>query len=680
MIEPQTQTQCPTISCSKARALLFLFHFVVSHCFDLFPVRPSPRFSFHNFIGDRWAHLGPTMPSETLSLFPSPASSFTPKSCLKHHTNKAIRTPSPAVGGSPVASKAEELRGLALQFTPRQAKNIVIEPAQAHIKHSLFCDVEKPRSDSPLDKIRSQNMSRTSSSAMQRPSTPKSQTSTVHVVKPGIPDHVASPKSSYRTASPRSIRPGSPSVQRRPSHAARQSSNPHAQRSLSQDSAPSLFPVYDHNLPLSQQHYYPSPDVLAVATRSASLTRAPSATRPALKLSTSGSISSNELQMANFSQLQALWSAASGASHTNRMKKVRLAMHRETKPDSQGNAVLEVGFSNFYSFTRKGLTAVRQEDPSAEMLVRRPHPLKDMTVPIAQVELARPRSIDETRHEPLATTIFPQTAALAALETAAKSPRAVEVARLDPNASSPQAAQLAFDAVAQAKQAEQCRLVCITQKNNFGAQENRYSLQHPRFGHFGISVKGQIDLLGKPRPANRNSRVPSYEKISLHHPFAPADKSTRLAPEVAALDITAGVLDIDVAALGELDSAYMIDSAVCALMAVALMESEVSLQQAKIKSCSFEAPPSFDEKKPMSSSAASRGGSWKNGFRKSPKEKPLPRLPRETVEREDVKLPGVFRVFLKLVGFSFEAVVWLLKLGVKVLTKLLASIGRCSGS
>lgn len=569
------------------------------------------------------------------------------------HSNRAVRTPSPVISSS-AEINPEAPRGLALQFPAHKMNDlVVIEPVQAHIKHSLFCGSEPPRSDSPMGSVKL----------------------------------VASQSSTHDITPPRSVpssavvQPGSSPVRRNAENAVRKTSPPLPERIQRQEPTKSIFPVYDHSLPLSQQHYYPAPDAPGTAPQSSCRRRSSSATRPALKVATADSI---EPQMANFSQLQALWSAATGHPVNNRMKKVRLAMHREAINPSSENVALEIGFSNFYSFSRKALTTGRPEDASAEMLVRRHHPLKDFTTPVAQVEIAQTQADEGKVLEPIVTTIFPQTAALTALENAATSSQAVSIAEYDPRASSPQAAQLAFDAVAAAKRSEQSQVICTHHTNQFGAPENHYKLCHPRLGQFGVTVKGSIKLLGKTRSLqNRFSRTSSYEKISIHHPYASVDQATKAPPVLASLDITAGFLELDIAALKQLGSAYIIDTVVCALMTIAFMESEASVRDMQIKPRVFDAPPTLTKKgkrRDVEVSASfkqpSRVKSWRNSFKRSRSglEKPLP-PPPPNVE-PPAKLPVVTRGMLKLLGFSFDAIIWLLSLGVKALTKLVLGIGK----
>ena len=263
------------------------------------------------------------MPSETLSLFPSPVSisNVVPKSCLKQSARR-IRTPPPPTNDSTLATKPEELRGLALQFTPHQTKAIVVEPKQAPISHSLFCGPEASRPDSPMDGIEMQPYPTGSRSPQASPLTQPWQART----RPNAPVYSTSPQSPRYTASPKTLRAASP-VHRRTNHPPGQSPPPLPERNLSQQNVQSIFPVYNHSVPLSQQHYFPATDAVITKPEPAARSRSSSAHRPSLKLATSGSVSSSETQMANLSDLQALWSAATGVPHSSRPREIRLAMH-----------------------------------------------------------------------------------------------------------------------------------------------------------------------------------------------------------------------------------------------------------------------------------------------------------------------------------------------------------------
>lgn len=366
-------------------------------------------------------------------------------------------------------------------------------------------------------------------------------------------------------------------------------------------------------------------------------------------------------------------------------------MHREISNTDKSNDVVEIGFSNFYFFTRRSIKTSRAEKTSAEILARRHHPSKDITLPIAALELDQAAMDNEEahHHQCLATTIFPQTAAIAALETAAMSPDAASISQYDPNASSPQAAQLAFAAVAEAKQAEQSHIMYTTQTNQFGFPENKYSLRHPRLGELDMTIEGDINLFAESMPtsAARSRRISSYEKITIHLPIPSSVLSSHSATSrqpLATLDFSAGILDISLEALGTLNSKYILDTAVCALMTVAFMESDKPRKYGRSDTPYFSGPPRLVPKQrghtKSGAGRVSRVRGWRNSFKSGGRvrgdlEKPLPPLPVKS-ESASEKMPFVTRALLKLLGLSSEAIVWLLGLGFKALAKVLMGIGK----
>jgi hypothetical protein len=388
-----------------------------------------------------------------------------------------------------------------------------------------------------------------------------------------------------------------------------------------------MFPEYDQNLPLSQQPYYPAENLPRPSLeRSAkyhhqTLADLPSPTSPT--------------PAAGLSQLQALWNAASGQNGVFYSEKIKLTMHRDEI--GVGSTATEVRFGS-----REGRTlySVSPSDASSELTVRRHHPARTGIVPVAQLDVATLQK--DAKSE---AVIFPQQAALNALEAAATTHRANAIAQYDPRASSPQAAQLAFDAVAEAKAHESCQLISIPQGvTTYGIEEHGYELRHPRAGNFAISVEGAFDF------ATKNSA-----RICLHQPTN-AEKALKKPPKLICLDLSTETLEVDVASFRRLPSKHMIDSAVCAVLAVAFTESK--LAETKAKAETFAAPPSTSKKESVIQKPK------KSGWRRSKK------IGKKEGADEKEKLPSVTRGILFLLGFSFEAIVWLLGLGVKVLSKV----------
>ena len=391
-----------------------------------------------------------------------------------------------------------------------------------------------------------------------------------------------------------------------------------------------MFPEYDPSLPLTQQRYYPTetlprPSLERRANyHQAALADIPSPTSP--------------VPAAGLSQLQALWNAASGQNGVFHSENIKLIMHRDEIGASSKATELRFG-------SREGRTlySVSASDASSELAFRRHHPARTGIVPVAQIDIATLEK--NSKNE---TIVFPQQAALAALEAAATTHRANTIAQYDPRASSPQAAQLAFDAVAEAKAHESCQLIRIPQGvNGYGIEEHNYELRHPRAGAFIISVDGIFDFTKQ-----------SNARMTLYQPTNP-EKSLSKPSKLVCFDLGTGTLDIDVASFRRLHSRYMIDSAICAVLAVAFAESR--LVEAKAKSETFAGPP-LTTKKDVELLKRAKGSRWRRslGKKKSKQEK-----------TETEKLPGLTRGILYLLGFSFEAIVWLLGLGVKVLSKVI---------
>ncbi|KAI4849691.1 hypothetical protein E4T44_01670 [Aureobasidium sp. EXF-8845] len=499
-------------------------------------------------------------------------------------------TPSPVLNSKPYPSG--KVRGLALQLTPQVSKSMSVQSSASEIRPSLVS-------------TRSPDHSMLSSS-------PQSATGTRR--RPAV----AIRKTSIDTTSSdtRSDFSGPTLV--------RSDSGSSAKPKVVSPPIKSMFPEYDPNLPLSQQPYYPAGNLPRPSLEHSekdhqqTLADLPSPTSPT--------------PAAGLSQLQALWNAASGQNGVFRSDKIKLAMHRDEI--GVGSTATEVRFGS-----REGRTlySVSPSDASSELTVRRHHPARTGIVPVAQLDVAALQK--DTKSE---TTIFPQQAAFNALEAAATTHKANAIAQYDPRASSPQAAQLAFDAVSEAKTHESCRLVRVLPSIN---AEHSYELWHPHAGIFAISIDGTFDIATK-----------SDARIRLYRPEYTGEIQINSATLIC-LDLNTGTLEVDVASFRRLQSKHMIDSAICAVLAVAFTESR--LAEVKVKAETFAAPPLVSKKESLIQKTK------RSGWRRSKK------IAKKEGAEEKEKLPSVTRGILFLLGFSFEAVVWLLGLGVKVLSKVI---------
>ncbi|KAH0325458.1 hypothetical protein KCU74_g7475, partial [Aureobasidium melanogenum] len=540
------------------------------------------------------------MASETLSLFPSPVCLIPPKSCLRQaedvHTRR--NTPSPVLGSKLYPSG--KLRGLALQVTPQVSKPTSAQSPESDTRPSFSSLSSNCSPDRSM--LSSSLQSETAASTGRRPA--------VAFRKISIDSNSSETRSDF--SGPTLVRTNSGSS---------------AQPKVVSPPIKSMFPEYDPSLPLSQQRYYPTENLprpsLERNARYHYQTHAdvPSPTSPT--------------PAAGLSQLQALWNAANGQNGVFHSEKIKLTMHRDEI--GVGSTATEVRFGS-----REGRTlySVSPSDASSELTVRRHHPARTVIVPVAQLDVATLHK--DVKHE---TNIFPQQAALSALEAAATTRRANVIAQYDPRASSPQAAQLAFDAVAEAKTHESCQLVRIPLGvSAYGVEQHSYELRHPCAGTFAISVDGPFDFTKK-----------SSARITLHQPMNP-DKPMAKPSKLVCLDLSTETLEVDIASFRRLQSKYMIDSAICAVLAVAFAES--GMAETKKKAETFEAPPlTAKSKSDLQKETA------KSRWRRSKK------VGKKEVGENKEKLPRVTRGILFLLGFSFEAIVWLLGLGVKVLSK-----------
>ncbi|THW11112.1 hypothetical protein D6D25_07519 [Aureobasidium pullulans] len=532
------------------------------------------------------------MASETLSLFPSPVCSIPPKSCLRQAEEIHARrnTPSPVLTSKPYP--AGKLRGLALQLTPQVNKSASVQSPDSN---------PRPSFSSPVSALSTENSLKDSFPLSVTPASSKKRPA-VAIRKMSIDTTSSDTRSDF--SGPTLVRSNSGSS---------------AQPKLASPPIKSMFPEYDPSLPLSQQRYYPTETLPRPSLErradyhQAALADIPSPTSP--------------VPAAGLSQLQALWNAASG-------QKWRVSL---------GEYQVDNAPRRNWCQLKSNRATVRVSRRSHVVFCLCIGCLKTGIVPVAQIDIATLEK--DSKNE---TIVFPQQAALAALEAAATTHRANTIAQYDPRASSPQAAQLAFDAVAEAKAHESCQLILIPQGvNGYGIEEHNYELRHPRAGVFIISVDGIFDFTKQ-----------SNARITLYQPTNP-EKSLSKPSKLVCFDLGTGTLDIDVASFRRLHSRYMIDSAICAVLAIAFAESR--LAEAKAKSETFAGPP-LTTKKDVELSKRAKGSRWRRSLGKK-------KSKQEKIETE--KLPGLTRGILYLLGFSFEAIVWLLGLGVKVLSKVI---------
>lgn len=276
----------------------------------------------------------------------------------------------------------------------------------------------------------------------------------------------------------------------------------------------SMFPVYNPSLPLSHQAYKPtqtSPTHLQTS-------RSPYSADPYVPHSNTSSrntLTARSPPKTFFTPshlLDNLWLAANGQEEPA-IQIYTLKMHRATL----ANPTITFGTTPSLPFYSLATTNLAGEDAPVqsiinELLIQRHHPTQPRVLPIAQLDLIAPPSMDAVAFDPqqqettLLTSIYPKLAALQALDAAATSPAASRIALVDPGAQSPAAQRLAEDVLAGAAQRECCTLFWTRddpqQAANPWAQhipsEGSYTLHHPTLGNFPIQIEGDCSLINAP--------------------------------------------------------------------------------------------------------------------------------------------------------------------------------------
>ncbi|KAF1959812.1 hypothetical protein CC80DRAFT_489895 [Byssothecium circinans] len=301
----------------------------------------------------------------------------------------------------------------------------------------------------------------------------------------------------------------------------------------------SIFPVYDPTKALAQQAYKPTQASPTHIPRT-QISRSPYSPEfyvPHSNVSNKGTASPPPKPFFTPSNLlDNLWVATNGQAEPA-VQMYTLRMHRATV----ANPTITFGTTPslpFYSLAQANL-AGNNEIPSImnELVIQRHHPTQPRVLPIAQLDLMAPPSMDTAMFDPhqqdpvtLLTSIFPKLAALQALDAAANSPVASRIAISDPGATSPAAQRLAEDVLGGAAQRECCALTWTrddpNQQANPWAQHlpsaGTYQLNHPTLGTFPIKIEGDCSAINRPstRPVTQfyGHNMPSTPQLPLRKP------------------------------------------------------------------------------------------------------------------------------------------------------------------
>lgn len=467
-----------------------------------------------------------------------------------------------------------------------------------------------------------------------------------------------------------------------------------------------MFPTYNTQLPLELQQYRPyqvSPTHLPAHLVSKQPQYSPTFNyTPHGQASGSGS-SSQAVQPSTAEQLVHLWNATNGQTGFPSAQQFYLPLHRHAPSPSASNPSRDpehvFGPSAdlpFYSLSKSlPLSSPKAgQRPTIELLIRRHHPTNPSSIPIAHLALTPPPSQSQiaadspsspASHAPtedtsiLVATILPKQAALDALDVAAQSPVATQIAAVDPDASSAAARRLAEDAVRGASEQEGCALLW---------SEGTYLLEHPNMGVFPVKIEGMPRLTtNDSSPQLGNSR----SVISLINPFAEAaDRGTAYLAKLELGSSTGAAqgLHIDNEAIMAMSNYYLVDVSVATLFAVAIAEE----RRAKAAGLVFEAPPTspiarattlanerakrLAESMESGDKGAKNHGGW-FGKAKS-KVSELDLEAQKPVEKKDEEeMPPLAQMLLTGLALGFKALVFLLGMLVKILAQLVVTATRC---
>jgi len=396
----------------------------------------------------------------------------------------------------------------------------------------------------------------------------------------------------------------------------------------------SIFPQYDHSKSLSQQHYFPRGPNSQAPPEPINISRAESTTHwPLPQRQDSVMTVTNGYEgipIATAADLLTIWHASTTSSPPTG-RKVQLRLNQPPGPSMS----LTLGTNDTVLYTMQAKNSNGSNQSTADLNIVKSCPSSTLPMPVSQLSLP-PNSAKPTATTP-PTTLFPHQAALDAIQTAATTPLAAAIAATDPTGSSPAAARLAQNAVAQAQRQHTATIRRTTRHRAAGTAE--YTLSHSSLGAIAITVS----------PAGGEHKA----KISLHHPRATPAAVSAQTLSLLTLDFAAGICVLDTPGLLALDEPYILDVAVSAALAVAVLENEICAREM----VEFEPPPTTS-RNDLDSGTKTGGGGVVSGRKAK-------RVEKKKRALEAGKERGLVRETVGLVGMGVKGAVWLVGAGLK---------------
>ncbi|KAI9724329.1 MAG: hypothetical protein M1812_000397 [Candelaria pacifica] len=412
----------------------------------------------------------------------------------------------------------------------------------------------------------------------------------------------------------------------------------------------SMFPRYNPNVPLSQQRYVPtqaSPTYIQKEHISKlEYSQERQATGPATAPASTttfpaGALSKPQPQYSSLSDLTGLWEAANGQGTKETDRTFTLQMSRDGVTDSSTSTVLPAGQEAFtFGASRDepfyDLQTLKHNDADtlfSECIVRRRNPTKGVIVPVVTLSLESP-SRRLPPQDGLITRIYPKLAALMALDKATSSPTSTTAKG---NTTPLDVEKIAEEALAHAADRESCAL-------RWDNEYQQYRLWHPSLDNGkGRTFVVQIDNNGE----SAGFDVPGAKGIIRLGTLDGRDT-------LVSLEFSTSTLVIDTLAAGRVSSLYIVDVAVTAVLAVALVEGR------RIRERRVSAPPQ------MQSSLT------------APKELAVPCgvVQQSEVEGQE-ELPKAAQGILSVLFLVFRFLVWTLSMLVNAIAAVVVTLSAC---
>ncbi|KAI9699498.1 MAG: hypothetical protein M1820_007129 [Bogoriella megaspora] len=446
----------------------------------------------------------------------------------------------------------------------------------------------------------------------------------------------------------------------------------------------SMFPTYDPSKPLAQQYYQPMHVPPPSVPREA-VSKPPYSPEFSKTAQSSPNASSS-------TSLPLLWDAANGQDTKGSLRTFNLPLFRSTPSNKDPSAPTTLTFGPspkqpFYSLTSATTTSTPPSSTTSLTLTRHDPRHQSSSIPVTNLNLSStaPTFCPGAPHAQPLTAINPKLAALLALDLAAQTPEACALALVDPNAESAAAAAMAEDAVRGAWSREGCQLTYSPAAGSSG----RYTLLHPRLGAFPIEVRGDVSGLfdsaderkiaeseAAAMPGAGQYPFPKATlgrggSVSVLHPLSTGAVPTRLAT----LDLGGRYegLMVDVAQCLQIDSAYIVDVVVSAIMGVAAAERR------RREALTFAPPPVTPRVEGREEEGKRKwwGGKKEGKMEKKEKKRGKKKGKGRFGDLEDMggdeELPTLTRGLLQTLFLGFGAVVWILGVGIKIAAGLVVA-------